>query len=604
MQQEPPIPDDGGGADAPPHAAASSVEPSLDALARTPFPTFKGKPPAAVYPYVDEDGAELFFVCRYQVSDDEKTFRQYRLLDGEWKPLGDQRRVLYRLPEVLEHIASNSREPLRVAEGEKDVDAIFAAGGVATTNPMGAGKWSDDYSELLRGARNVEVVVDLDPDSKRRSDTGLTPGEAHALMVRDSLRRVAGVDPALVCARHGKDAHDHLAAGHRLDDLQEWRQAGADDTDGSPATAPVDTPSEDPERPRLQFLSGPEFLAQPLMNIDPLVGTKGDALMMPGSLVILAGVGGAGKTTLVMHALAHWAAGVPWLGIPTARPLRIVVIENEGPHDPFVEKVRVFAERWHNCPCGGDHAAPHGNGAAFADNLLFLDSPWGHFTWEDEALAEELRQTAIGFQADLVVANPLGQLGMRGAGTPEETRAFLALLRRGGLGNDFAMILNHHMSKIGSKVPIVQQLSGDWGPHPDTILVMEPQAERKSKLTFGKVRWGDQGRDPLLLEWLTDESGPVGYRTKTVAAGIPDDLLFQRIDEFLDDQVEPVGLTEIRRAVQGNSKRISELAREGAKAGRYWSSGGHRPKFLAAAKAPRPSPQFEIGEEPEIPWQQ
>jgi hypothetical protein len=325
----------------------------------------------------------------------------------------------------------------------------------------------------------------------------------------------------------------------------------------------------------LRFSSGREFVAQPLAGIKPLFGVKGDGLMMPGSLMLLAGIGGAGKTTLSLHMLAHFAAGLPWFGIEVARPIRCVVIENEGPHDPYVEKVKEFAERFHGCECSG---TPHGSDA-FLDNCFFLDAPWGKFSFENADLAAELRAQVIATEADLVIANPLGRLGMRGAGTPEETRAFLALLTDAGLGEDFAALLLHHLAKVQQNTPLVQQVSGDWGPHPDTIMVMESAGERRSKLSFGKVRWGDQGRSPMILDWLTDPAGPVGYSTSGVAKGVTDGEMWERIDVFLREQAEPSKITAIVHGVKGQGKRIRELLELGIGSGRYASSGGVRPTY-------------------------
>lgn len=343
--------------------------------------------------------------------------------------------------------------------------------------------------------------------------------------------------------------------------------------------------------PRLQFLLGKDFLEQELARIEPLIGGDDDALMMPGSLGILAGVGGSGKTTLMLHAIAHWAAGLPWFGIPCPRAIRIVVIENEGPHDPFVKKVREFGNRFQNCPCC---QPSHGDlGKALLDNCLFLDAPWGHFTFEDKKLAAELRAAVLDFGGDMVVANPLGRLGMRGAGTPEETRAFLDLMFKAGLGEDFAAFLIHHMSKLGRHVPLVQQLSGDWGPHPDTIFVLEPQGERVAKLTFGKVRWGDQGRDPLMLEWLTDPNGPVGYRAESAPQGVTEDEMYERVDKFLAAQTEPLSITEIRRRVTGNNRRLGEILKQGLIDGRYLETGGARNKVWLAGGDIQPDLELE-----------
>lgn len=165
----------------------------------------KRNEPDATYAYTDEHGKLLFQALRYGHGPG-KTFKQRRP-DGRggWiYNLQDTRRVLYRLPRILEAIRNG--KPVFVVEGEKDVEAIERAGGVATCNPMGAGKWRDEYADLLAGG---DIIIVPDQDG-----TGIK----HAADVEGSLggkaRRVRVVEPAAGC----KDAFDHLAAGHTLDD--------------------------------------------------------------------------------------------------------------------------------------------------------------------------------------------------------------------------------------------------------------------------------------------------------------------------------------------------------------------------------------------------
>jgi len=150
------------------------------------------------YSYVDERGVPLFEVVRFSPKD----FRQ-RLPDGTWK-LGQTRRVLYRLPKVLEAVRAG--DGVFVVEGERDVHALEAQGIVATCNPGGAGKWREEYGEALRGA-DVVVVADRDK-----------AGREHALEVARSLEGTAAsvdvVEPAV-----GSDISDHLAAGKGIGQL-------------------------------------------------------------------------------------------------------------------------------------------------------------------------------------------------------------------------------------------------------------------------------------------------------------------------------------------------------------------------------------------------
>lgn len=92
----------------------------------------KPGPIVASYRYTDESGELLFEVCRHE----PKTFR-LRRPDADapggwiWK-LGDVRRPLYRLPQVL------AAEEVYVCEGEKDADALVGLDLCATTNANGA----------------------------------------------------------------------------------------------------------------------------------------------------------------------------------------------------------------------------------------------------------------------------------------------------------------------------------------------------------------------------------------------------------------------------------------------------------------------------------
>jgi putative DNA primase/helicase len=85
-----------------------------------------------------------------------KDFRQRRPNGKGWTwNLNGVRKVLYRLPDVLK------ANVVLVVEGEKDADNVSAVGLCATTCPMGAGKWRDEYSEALKG-KTIALIPDND----------------------------------------------------------------------------------------------------------------------------------------------------------------------------------------------------------------------------------------------------------------------------------------------------------------------------------------------------------------------------------------------------------------------------------------------------------
>lgn len=139
-------------------------------------PARNGARPRAVaeYLYTDERGAGLFAVERL----DPKDFRQKRPTAGGWVyGLGAVRRVVFGLPEI------QGQHVVYIVEGERDVLTLRAAGLVATCNPMGAGKWTADYTRQLADAGGRDVYILPDHDDK---------GRAHAEHVADSCH-AAGI---------------------------------------------------------------------------------------------------------------------------------------------------------------------------------------------------------------------------------------------------------------------------------------------------------------------------------------------------------------------------------------------------------------------------
>lgn len=126
------------------------------------------------YVYRNGDGTPRFGVVRRP----DKTFFQVRPDGDGWVAgLGGVIPCLYHLPELPAAIERG--DFVLIPEGEKDVDNLRALGFTATTNPMGAGKWRDEYSESLRGAHAVIL-----PDNDE-------PGRQHAERVARSLYGVA-----------------------------------------------------------------------------------------------------------------------------------------------------------------------------------------------------------------------------------------------------------------------------------------------------------------------------------------------------------------------------------------------------------------------------
>lgn len=240
------------------------------------YGTYKGEDIICVYAYVDENGKVLYEICRTP----KKQFPMRRPDPGKpgkhiWKRQG-VRLVLYHLPEVLKACADGER--VFIVEGEKDADSLVKAGVCATCNAFGAKQWKGEYAKSLVGCPEVVIVHDNDSE-----DT--TPpycGQSHALDVYDSLIR-AGIAARVVRAKEGKDASDHLAAGHGVDDFVEV------DVDELRVLVGEAAATEERENPKRSWVPFPvEVLPEIVRKIveDGATGLSCDSAMIAAPLLV------------------------------------------------------------------------------------------------------------------------------------------------------------------------------------------------------------------------------------------------------------------------------------------------------------------------------
>ena len=113
------------------------------------------------YDYIDAEGILLFQVIRFY----PKRFMQRKLENGKWiYKLNGVRRVLYRLPEVIE------ADVVFVVEGEKDVNTLRHAltyvkddgfKYAVTTCCGGSGAWKEEYNGFFK-CKYVIIIPDND----------------------------------------------------------------------------------------------------------------------------------------------------------------------------------------------------------------------------------------------------------------------------------------------------------------------------------------------------------------------------------------------------------------------------------------------------------
>jgi putative DNA primase/helicase len=162
-------------------------------------------PVKATYDYVDESGELLFQALRFEPRGRPKQFRQRTGPDQKKWSIEGVRIVPFRLPELIEDLALDHLA--FIVEGEKDVMTLRDLGVPATTNPMGAGKWREDFNKIFRDA---DVVICGDNDK---------PGRAHVDLVAKNLHGVAKRVRVLDLKQFWPDIKDG-------DDISDWFARG------------------------------------------------------------------------------------------------------------------------------------------------------------------------------------------------------------------------------------------------------------------------------------------------------------------------------------------------------------------------------------------
>jgi RecA-family ATPase/5S rRNA maturation endonuclease (ribonuclease M5) len=288
-----------------------SVEEVEKAVAR-----LTGGEVSAQYHYDDgEDGDSIeLIVFRCDLGDGEKTFRQASPEGDGWKLNASGVSLKpYRLTRLRDAIERD--EPIYIVEGEKDVQAIERAGGVATCNPMGAGKNVEQYAHWFQGADCVYVIADQDE-----------VGIKHAENWRSALRPYV-VHLELKKPAKGKDAHDALTE-LELDEAFEPIEGGVVDTERarfSAASTSISFVFDSDPPPR-------EFLI--------------DGVMPAGESGLIAAAGGTGKGHLQILLALSLAMGAEFCGSNILRPRGVVLVSVEDDRNELHRRFKAALDLW------------------------------------------------------------------------------------------------------------------------------------------------------------------------------------------------------------------------------------------------------------------
>jgi hypothetical protein len=457
--------------------------------------------PVAVYKYQRASGDVAFVVCRFEPKD----FRPAQLRGGRWVwNLEGAPALLYRLPAVERSLGAG--DGVWIVDGEKDADALATAGVCATCSARAQG-WSLAHSEQLTGARWIRIVVD--------QDGGVGARQAEA--VRASLvdaGAIASSDIELVQAAEGKDAHDHLAAGHGLDAFQPYAPP---DNDARPFTITVYSARE------LAALELPESAEQ-------LVGP----FIRRGMATLIGGLTGHGKSSWIARVLHAAVNGGDFIGHDVTGGCRVLVLDLEQ-HLASIQ--RVIREA----------------GIADADAIDYAPIPEGLAIEKRDDQLAELERVLAAEPYDIVAVDPFYKLHEADSSDELQARLLVALLRRWINEHGFALLTATHCRKLpaGRTSITLDDLFGSslFTRDPETILGIQRHGDltklhvfksREPGLDHGQTfellynrdrgYWLKPTVDPeerlarlteiggLAVSWITEHPGESTNKVKTAVA--------------------------------------------------------------------------------------
>jgi hypothetical protein len=298
-------------------------------------------------------------------------------------------------------------------------------------------------------------------------------------------------------------------------------------------TAPVEP------LPEIQIVTLDAFADVDESGAEALVGSADNALIPVGGDVMFYGDGGAGKTTLAIDLACHLAAGDDWLGVPVARPVRVLLVENEGPRPLFRLKLRRKRDNWGGSPIG--------------DRIMVLEAPWGRINFSDAECRDRLTAAIREHEIDVVIVGPVTRSGMNEAGTLQEVRDFMALVDdvRTLSVRHVVVVLIHHENKGG-------QVSGAWEGAGDTLFHVQAQGHGRTRLYVQKARWSsEQHGTTMQLLWADGDGFTVEDKPE-----VDDETLAEQIVAVI--AADP-GLSwgKVEEATPGVARERRRAARDG-----------------------------------------
>lgn len=383
------------------------------------------------YDYRDERGRLLYQVVRKIPKD----FRQ-RKPDGSggwiWS-IGDVRRILYRLPQLLK---SPIDQPIYIVEGEKDADRLASAKLIATCNPQGAGKWHyvDECARKALYGRHLIIIADADEPGREHARTIVL----WALSVASSVRVLE-----LYNDDSKRDVSDWIDDGHTADELAQIA-ASVEPTETGIHADPWQQELAK-AREEVDRAIGASVLhdRKPLFSTDAVDLLRTDfppapwlitGLITKGGTAVAAGEPKAGiKTWLLIEIAVAIATGSKAFGEFYAEHGRVVIFFAEDQAQSVRNRLRA------TLACG--------NRVLMPDRLML--EPRGEFVdvLKDDDLAWVVASCRRRGKIDLLILDPLRDVHSGEEDKSDSMRDVMRRIRLLGELLDCTVAVSHHVPK-------------------------------------------------------------------------------------------------------------------------------------------------------------
>jgi hypothetical protein len=365
------------------------------------------------FDYTNSAGDPIFQCVKYEPK--AFNFRRPREDSGWIWNLRGVEIVPYRLHEVLRS------EQVFIVEGEKDADVLREKLGlVATTNPMGAGKWKDEYSQYFK---DKDVIIIPDNDDV---------GKAHGLMVANSLSQVTENIKII-----------ELPDIPESEDISYWIDNGG--TKDMLLELIVNASQYSPEEPRifteetrrthcLRIETLPNFLSRDIPPREPFI----DPLIAKKELVILSGPPKLGKSLLSLNIALSLASGRNWLDFEVSGPIKILLIQQEVGEAALKERINKMLRADINFNTETETNNFLGNIAINSTRGVLLDTEEGY---------REICRAIEEHQPDLLILDPLYTFHSKRENSAEEMGALFIKIHELMDEYNISVFIIHHFGK-------------------------------------------------------------------------------------------------------------------------------------------------------------